>query len=199
MISNSAGQVDEGVKLVAETGRSLERIMAQVTEINAVVGEIAAGAHEQSTALQEINSAIEQMNLVTQQNAAMVEQSTAAGHSLSEEIVAAGATGRSIPARAAGERGDVAPRIEGGRAARLPATRQRAARCGPFEGGAPGARRTPGPDADQGGERRVGRRLDGILRRPGQVIRERDRGEPRRRFLRARAGGCGWIAAMRRG
>jgi methyl-accepting chemotaxis protein len=85
LISDSKGQVDEGVKLVAETGRSLERIMAQVTDINAVVGDIAAGAHEQSTALQEINGAIEQMNLVTQQNAAMVEESTAAGHSLSEE------------------------------------------------------------------------------------------------------------------
>ena len=85
LISESAGQVDEGVKLVAETGRSLERIMAQVTEINAVVGDIAAGAQEQSTALQETNTAIEQMNLVTQQNAAMVEESTAAGHSLSEE------------------------------------------------------------------------------------------------------------------
>ncbi len=85
LISDSTGQVEEGVKLVAETGRSLERIMAQVTEINAVVSDIAAGAQDQSTALQEINSAIEQMNLVTQQNAAMVEESTAAGHSLSEE------------------------------------------------------------------------------------------------------------------
>ena len=85
LISDSAGQVDAGVKLVADTGSSLERIMAQVTEINAVVGDIAAGAHEQSTALQEINGAIEQMNLVTQQNAAMVEESTAAGHSLSQE------------------------------------------------------------------------------------------------------------------
>ncbi len=85
LISDSTVQVDEGVKLVAETGRSLERIMTQVSEINAVVGDIAAGAQEQSTALQEINSAIEQMNLVTQQNAAMVEESTAAGHSLTEE------------------------------------------------------------------------------------------------------------------
>jgi methyl-accepting chemotaxis protein len=37
--------------------------------------------------LEQINQAIGQMNLVTQQNAAMVEQSTAAGHSLSEETV----------------------------------------------------------------------------------------------------------------
>ena len=85
LISASTDQVDKGVKLVAETGQSLERIMTQVTEINAVVGDIAAGAQEQSTALQEINSAIEQINLVTQQNAAMVEESTAAGRSLSEE------------------------------------------------------------------------------------------------------------------
>ena len=85
LISSSTTQVDAGVRLVAETGRSLERIMTQVAEINTVVGDIAAGSKEQSTALQEINSAIEQMNLVTQQNAAMVEQSTAAGHSLSEE------------------------------------------------------------------------------------------------------------------
>ena len=85
LISDSTGQVDKGVKLVAETGRSLERILEQVTEINVVVSHIAAGAQEQSTALQEINTAIDQMNLVTQQNAAMVEESTAAGHSLSDE------------------------------------------------------------------------------------------------------------------
>jgi methyl-accepting chemotaxis protein len=85
LISDSSAQVGIGVELVAETGRSLERIATQVAEINAAVSDIAGGAHEQSTALQEINAAIEQMNLVTQQNAAMVEESTAAGHSLSEE------------------------------------------------------------------------------------------------------------------
>jgi methyl-accepting chemotaxis protein len=85
LISHSSDQVENGVKLVAETGRSLERIMAQVSEINAVVGDIAAGAQTQSTALQEINTAIDQMNMVTQENAAMVEESTAAGRTLSEE------------------------------------------------------------------------------------------------------------------
>ncbi|MGD0722490.1 MAG: methyl-accepting chemotaxis protein [Roseiarcus sp.] len=85
LISTSTTQVDHGVKLVAETGKSLERIMSQVTEINEVVGAIAAGAEEQATALQEINSAINQMDQTTQQNAAMVEESTAARRSLSQE------------------------------------------------------------------------------------------------------------------
>ena len=85
LISASTTQVDHGVKLVAETGKSLERIMTQVAEINGVVAEIAAGAKEQATGLDEVNTAINQMDQVTQQNAAMVEQSTAAGHTLSQE------------------------------------------------------------------------------------------------------------------
>ncbi len=85
LISASTTQVDHGVKLVAETGQSLERIMTQVTEINGVVTEIAAGAQEQATGLQQINTAINQMDQVTQQNASMVEESTAASHSLSQE------------------------------------------------------------------------------------------------------------------
>ena len=85
LISQSSLQVESGVKLVAETERSLERILSQVGQINVAVSDIAAGAQEQSTALQQMNVAIDQMNTFTQQNAAMVEESTAAGRSLSDE------------------------------------------------------------------------------------------------------------------
>ena len=85
LISASTTQVDQGVKLVAETGRSLDRIMKQVNEINSVVTEIALGAQEQATGLTEVNTAMTQMDHVTQQNAAMVEETTAASHSLSGE------------------------------------------------------------------------------------------------------------------
>ena len=85
LITASTTQVDHGVKLVGETGESLERIMAQVSEINTVVGEIADGAREQAAGLAEVNTAISQMDQVTQQNAAMVEETTAASRSLSEE------------------------------------------------------------------------------------------------------------------
>ncbi len=85
LISASTTQVDHGVRLVAETGKSLEHIASQVTAINDVVAEIAAGAREQATGLDQIRIAIEQMDQVTQHNAAMVEQSTAANHALSDE------------------------------------------------------------------------------------------------------------------
>ncbi len=85
LISASTDQVSSGVALVGETGQALQRIVAQVTEITGVVGEIAASAQEQATGLAQVNVAVNQMDQVTQQNAAMVEESTAASHSLSRE------------------------------------------------------------------------------------------------------------------
>ena len=85
LVSTSGAQVDNGVKLVAEAGAALERIMSRVTEINGAIVEIASGAKEQAIALGEVNSAVNQMDQTTQQNAAMVEQTTAATQSLSQQ------------------------------------------------------------------------------------------------------------------
>jgi methyl-accepting chemotaxis protein len=85
LISASNQQVSSGVGLVGETGKALERIVEQVAQITTLVTEIAASAQEQATGLAEVNTAVNQMDQVTQQNAAMVEQSTAASHSLALE------------------------------------------------------------------------------------------------------------------
>ena len=85
MISASGQQVETGVKLVSETGQALGRIVGQVSQLNGLVAELAASAKEQATGLGEVNAAVNQMDQVTQQNAAMVEESTAASHSLEEE------------------------------------------------------------------------------------------------------------------
>jgi methyl-accepting chemotaxis protein len=85
LIQASSSQVASGVTLVGEAGTALSRIAKQVAEINDVVVEIAASAKEQATGLAEVNTAVNQMDQVTQQNAAMVEQSTAASHTLAQE------------------------------------------------------------------------------------------------------------------
>jgi len=85
LISTSTSQVEQGVDLVAETGKALERIFTQVAEIDTIVSEIATSAQDQATGLQEVNTAVNQMDQVTQQNAAMVEESTAASQTLSLE------------------------------------------------------------------------------------------------------------------
>ncbi len=85
LISTSGRQVEQGVTLVGDTGKALERILVQVAELSTIVTEIAASAQEQASGLDQINTAINQMDQVTQQNAAMVEESTAASHALSRE------------------------------------------------------------------------------------------------------------------
>ncbi|MCF8880100.1 methyl-accepting chemotaxis protein [Hyphobacterium sp. SN044] len=85
LISESSAQVETGVDLVGQTGEALERIVSQVSQINELVSEISSSAVEQSTGLSQVNSAVNQMDQVTQQNAAMVEESTAASHSLARE------------------------------------------------------------------------------------------------------------------
>ncbi len=85
LISTSGQQVATGVRLVGETGKALSRIVEQVERLNSLVNEIASSAQEQATGLAEVNTAVNQMDQVTQQNAAMVEQTTAASHSLAAE------------------------------------------------------------------------------------------------------------------
>jgi methyl-accepting chemotaxis protein len=85
LISTSTQQVGAGVNLVGQTGEALQRIVSQVASIDALVNEIAASANEQSTGLHEVNVAVNQMDQVVQQNAAMVEEATAATHSLKGE------------------------------------------------------------------------------------------------------------------
>lgn len=85
LISASTTQVGLGVDLVGETGKALARIVEKVAELNSVVSDIAASAKEESTALHQVNVALNQMDQVTQQNAAMVEETTAAAHTLSHD------------------------------------------------------------------------------------------------------------------
>jgi methyl-accepting chemotaxis protein len=90
LIAASTTQVMSGVKLIAETGTVSEKIIAQVSEIDGGVAQLANSSTEQSTGLAEVTVAITQMDQATQQNAAMVEQTTAAVHSLrhqAEELV----------------------------------------------------------------------------------------------------------------
>ncbi|MGV1951272.1 methyl-accepting chemotaxis protein [Agrobacterium vitis] len=85
LISASSAQVGAGVSLVGETGRELEQIVTAVQHISENVAAIVTASREQSTGLSEINVAVTDMDKGTQQNAAMVEEQTAASHTLATE------------------------------------------------------------------------------------------------------------------
>ncbi len=88
LIGKSGDQVKNGVDLVVATGKALQEIVAQVQAVSVNVTAIVEASGDQAIGLKEINSAIAIMDQGTQQNAAMVEESTAASHSLAKEAEA---------------------------------------------------------------------------------------------------------------
>jgi len=85
LIGDSTQHVGRGVQQVGRAGEALASIVDKVAHISTLMSEMAEGASQQSTGLAEINIGVTQLDQVTQQNAAMVEESTAASHSLHQE------------------------------------------------------------------------------------------------------------------
>lgn len=85
LISKSEREVADGVKLVNETGQSLEQILTMVEEVVTQVNAIAENTVEQSRGIREVNSVVEEMDRDAQQNAAMLEQTAASGQMLRDE------------------------------------------------------------------------------------------------------------------
>ncbi|MCR5874689.1 methyl-accepting chemotaxis protein [Phenylobacterium sp. J426] len=85
LIGASTRQVQTGVQLVGKTGEALSAIVQRIGAIDTIVGESAASAQEQARGLGEVNIAVSQLDQITQQNAAMVEETSAATQSLSDQ------------------------------------------------------------------------------------------------------------------
>jgi methyl-accepting chemotaxis protein len=85
LITNSTGQVKEGVELVNKTGASLTEILGSIKKVAEIVSDIAAASAEQSSGIDQVNIALTQMDEVTQQNSALVEQNAAAAKALEQQ------------------------------------------------------------------------------------------------------------------
>ena len=85
LIQDSVSKVDEGSRLVDESGKSLEEILEAVKKVSDIVAEITAASYEQSSGIEQVNKAVMNMDGVTQQNAALVEEASAASHSLDQQ------------------------------------------------------------------------------------------------------------------
>jgi methyl-accepting chemotaxis protein len=85
LIQDSVGKVEEGTKLVDQSGQTLEEIVQAVKKVTDIVAEIAAASQEQSSGIEQVNKAVMQMDEVTQQNAALVEEAAAAAEAIVEQ------------------------------------------------------------------------------------------------------------------
>ena len=85
LIQHSVAQIDEGSRLVNESGDTLSGIVESVHELTRIVSEIATASVEQSTGLSQVNMAVNQMDRNTQTAAAQTEELSATANSLSQQ------------------------------------------------------------------------------------------------------------------
>jgi methyl-accepting chemotaxis protein len=88
LISNSNGQVREGVDLVNQAGAALIEIVDSIKDVAGVVADIASASTEQATGIEQVNKALTQMDEVTQQNSALVEENAATAKTLEQQAKA---------------------------------------------------------------------------------------------------------------
>ena len=82
LISESSDKVEQGERLVGQSGQLLQDIIAKVRELADTMAEISAASNEQARGIDEINRAVAQMDQVVQQNAALVEEAAGASESM---------------------------------------------------------------------------------------------------------------------
>jgi methyl-accepting chemotaxis protein len=85
LIRDSVNKVQDGTRLVNESGTTLEEIVASTAKVSRIIQEMSNAAIEQAAGIEQVNTAVGQMDEMTQQNAALVEEASAAGEALSDQ------------------------------------------------------------------------------------------------------------------
>lgn len=85
LIADSVSRVEEGARLVNDTGITMEAVLRDITGVTTIMKQIAAASEEQSKGISQVGVAITQMDGVTQQNASLVEQVSAAASALERQ------------------------------------------------------------------------------------------------------------------
>ena len=99
LITNSGGQVEEGVDLVNKAGEALHEIVASIKTVAEIVSGIATASNEQAGGIDQVNKALSQMDEVTQQNSALVEENAATAKVLEQQAQGDGRAGLVLPPR----------------------------------------------------------------------------------------------------
>ena len=87
LIDDSVSSVESGSRAVADAGQTMTEVVRQVHRVNDLIAEITAASKEQSIGISRVGQAVAQLDEMTQQNAAMVEQSSAAASSMSDQAL----------------------------------------------------------------------------------------------------------------
>lgn len=85
LIKDSVSKVEEGSRLVDDSGKTLTMIVTSVKKVSDIIAEIAEASSEQSIGIEKANAAMAQMDQAVQQNAALVEEASAASSSMDDQ------------------------------------------------------------------------------------------------------------------
>jgi len=85
LIEQAVTQIESGVTVASSTGKSILTIVGKVGELAAAMDNISLASAEQMQGISQVSIAVSQMDGVTQNNAALVEESSSASQSLSEQ------------------------------------------------------------------------------------------------------------------
>lgn len=85
LIDESVTRIDQGTQLASESGEVLKGINGAVENVTQMIEQIAQASKEQADGIHQVHKAIADIDQVTQQNAALVEETSAAAESMSEQ------------------------------------------------------------------------------------------------------------------
>lgn len=85
LIGESVTRIDQGTKLAGESGEMLDSITGSIEEVTQMIEHIAQASQQQAEGVNQVHKAIADIDQVTQQNAALVEETSAASESMSEQ------------------------------------------------------------------------------------------------------------------
>lgn len=85
LIEHAVTQVEGGVAVAAGTGQNILKIVGMVGELADAMDNISLASTEQMQGISQVSIAVSQMDGVTQNNAALVEESSSASQSLSQQ------------------------------------------------------------------------------------------------------------------
>jgi methyl-accepting chemotaxis protein len=85
LIGDSVARVDDGARLVAEAGSTMQEIVTSVGRVSGMIAAISSATQEQGAGIEQVNEAIAHMDQATQQNAALVEEAAAASGAMQDQ------------------------------------------------------------------------------------------------------------------
>lgn len=85
LIEDSVTKVDEGTRLVNQSGHTLDEIVQSVKEVTEIIGNISEASQDQASGIEQVNDAISHMEEITHRNAALVEETTVSAKSMNQQ------------------------------------------------------------------------------------------------------------------